>query len=106
MRSGDFNGNLCGNDRVWLNGYLCQRLSERLDVAELHPNICEHISDRFNVSQFSGDAVSAIQHEWDSLKLLNRLHTIVHLPNQRLGRYADSLRTRYIMTFHDPYLVF
>lgn len=106
MRSGDFNGNLNGNDRVWLNGYLCQSLSERLDVPRLYPNIYEHIRDRFNVSRFSVEAVSAILDEWNSLKLLNRLSTIVRLPNQRLGRYADSLRTRYIMTFHDPYLVF
>jgi len=106
MRSGDFNGKLGCNDRVWLNGYLCQRLSERLDVPKLYSNVYEHIRDRFNVSWLSTEAVSAILDDWNSLKLLNKSSTIVHLPNQHLGRYADCLRTRYIMTFHDPYPVF
>jgi len=78
-----------------------QKLSERLDVPKVYSDIYQHISERFNISWLSREALRAVLDDWNFIKLLNKLSGVVHLPNQHLGRYGNFLKTPYIITVHD-----
>ncbi len=83
-----------------------QKLSKRLDVPKVYSDIYQHIRERFNISWLLREALTAVLDDWNFIKLLNKLSGVVHLPNQHLGRYGNFLKIPYIMTVHDPYLVF
>ncbi len=78
-----------------------QKLADKLDVPRVYSDIYQHISERFNISWLSREALRAILDDWNALKLLKKLSGVVHLPNQHLGRYGNFLKISYIMTVHD-----
>jgi glycosyltransferase involved in cell wall biosynthesis len=83
-----------------LNSY-SQKLAEKLDVPKVYTDIYRRISERFNISWFSKEALKAVLEDCSFIKLLNKLNGIVHLPNQHLGRYGNFLEMPYIITVHD-----
>ena len=78
-----------------------QKLAEKLDVPKLHTDIYQRTRERFNISWLSKEALRAILEDWNFIKTLNKPKSIVHLPNQHLGRYGNFLKMPYIITVHD-----
>jgi len=78
-----------------------QNLAEKLDVPKVYTDIYQRIAERFNISWLSRDALRAVMDDRNFRKILSKLSGVVHLPNQHLGRYGNSLRMPYIITVHD-----
>ena len=78
-----------------------QKLAEKLDVPKVYADIYRRIAERFNIPWLSRDALRAVRDDRNFRNILSKLSDVVHLPNQHLGRYGNSLRMPYIITVHD-----
>ena len=78
-----------------------QKLAEKLDVPKVYTDIYQRVARRFNTPWLSRDALRAVRDDRNFRKILSKLSGVVHLPNQHLGRYGNSLRMPYIITVHD-----
>ena len=78
-----------------------QKLGQNLDVPKIQSNIYQEIAGSFNISFFSPKAMKSVLKDWHFITMLNKLGTIVHLPNQHLGRYGNFVKGLYIITVHD-----
>ena len=68
-----------------------EKLAAKLDVPKVHTNIYQRIGKHFNTSWFSRNTLRAIWEDLQFIRTLNKLDSIVHLPNQHLGRYGVFL---------------
>jgi mannose-1-phosphate guanylyltransferase len=78
-----------------------QKLAENLDTPKLYTDIYPKVAELFNISFFNPKAIKAVWQDWHFIKKLNQQNTILHLPNQHLGRYGLFLKLPYIITVHD-----
>jgi glycosyltransferase involved in cell wall biosynthesis len=78
-----------------------QKLAKNLEVPKLYSNIYQKAARLFGLSPFSWQAMKAFGEGYHFVRRLNRGKSIIHLPNQHLGRYGLSLKTPYIITVHD-----
>lgn len=78
-----------------------QKLAEKLDVPKVYTDIYQRVARRFNTPWLSRGTLRAVRDDRNFGKILSKLSGVVHLPNQHLGRYGNSLRTPYIITVHD-----
>jgi glycosyltransferase involved in cell wall biosynthesis len=78
-----------------------QKLAENLDVPKIYTDTYQRCGELFNISFFSRASAKAAFHDFRFMGTLNRLDSVVHLPNQHFGRYGFSLKVPYIITVHD-----
>jgi len=78
-----------------------RKLAENLDVPKVYSDCYQRVAKLFNTPLFSQAAMKAIWEDWRFIRMLNRLGSIVHLPNHHLGRYGLFLKVPYIITVHD-----
>lgn len=78
-----------------------RKLAQELDVPKVYSDVYQRIAELFNISWFSQGALKAIWENWRFVRMLNRLGSMIHLPNQHLGRYGNFLKVPYVITVHD-----
>ncbi len=76
-------------------------LAKKLDGPKLYCDIYQRIAELFDSPLFCWATVRAAWEDWRFIRMLNRENSIVHLPNQHLGRYGLFLKVPYIITVHD-----
>ena len=78
-----------------------QRLSHHLGVPVVQSDIYQKTAELFNIPLTSRRAVKALWLDYRFLRTVNRLGSIVQLPNHHLGRYGNFLKVPFIITVHD-----
>ncbi|MDI6814878.1 MAG: sugar phosphate nucleotidyltransferase, partial [Dehalococcoidales bacterium] len=78
-----------------------QRLAEHLNVPKLYTDIYHKVAELFSISFFSPKAIKAVWQDWCFVRMLNQQGSVLHLPNQHLGRYGFFSKVPYIITVHD-----
>ncbi len=78
-----------------------RRLAENLDVPVFTTDIYQRVAERFNISWLSLKAISALWLDWNFVRKINKIGSIIHFPNHHLGRYGNYLKTPFIITVHD-----
>ncbi len=78
-----------------------RKLAENLIVPLFQTDIYQRSAKSRNISWFSLEAVSAFWTNRRFARKLNKLGSIIHLPNHHLGRYGNHLKIPFIITVHD-----
>jgi len=78
-----------------------QKLGENLDVPKIYTDIYQKYCELFNIPLLSKASVETLWHDFCFIRMLNKLGSVIHLPNQHLGRYGFFLKVPFIITVHD-----
>lgn len=78
-----------------------QKLAERLSIPKIYSDIYQTNCESFNTPLLSNASLKIAWQDCCFIRKLNKLNTIIHLPNHHLGRYGLLLKVPFIITVHD-----